>query len=89
MTVEITGAGVTVGRVDVMGDGSAIAAMTVDEAAPPGPRDVTVTNPDGKSFTLEGGFTVLSAEDAATDDDDGGDVDHDGEAGGCGCSMVM
>jgi hypothetical protein len=88
MTVEIAGAGVSVGRVDVMDDGSAIAGLTVDETAPPGPRDVTVTNPDGKSFTLEGGFTVLSAEDAATDDD-GGDVDHDGEAGGCGCSMVM
>lgn len=33
-------------------------SVEVDERAPLGPRDVTVTNPNGQSCTLGGGFTV-------------------------------
>jgi hypothetical protein len=33
--------------------------IMVHNLAEPGPRDVTVTNPDGQSATLPDGFTVL------------------------------
>jgi len=65
-TVTITGRGILSGAavsfdgtpatsVNVSGDGTSVTAVTPAHAA--GPVSVTVTNPDGRSFRLTGGFT--------------------------------
>jgi hypothetical protein len=82
MTVAFS-SDVTVRRVDLITEGSAIALIDVSRNAPAGARDVTVTNPDGKGFTLAGGFEVLEAR-----EEDDVVVDGDGENGACSCSVA-
>jgi hypothetical protein len=52
------GAGVTVGVVTVVDAGTLTATVTVASDASPGARDLRITNPDGSSATLAGGFTI-------------------------------
>jgi hypothetical protein len=85
MTVTFSGGDILVDRVDVIDEGSAIAAVRVISTAIPGAKDVTITNPDRKGFTLEDGFTILSSEDAG----DGEDEEGGGGDKGCGCGIVM
>ncbi len=49
------GAGITVNAINVVNDYQVVVDLTIDGGASPGPRDVTLTNPDG-SGTLEAGF---------------------------------
>jgi hypothetical protein len=85
MTATFSGGDILVDRVDVIDEGSAIAAVRVISTAIPGAKDVTITNPDRKGFTLEDGFTILTSEDAG----DGEDEEGGGGDKGCGCSIVM
>jgi hypothetical protein len=52
------GAGITVTSCVYNSGTSLTADLQIDSAATLGARDVTVTNPDGQSGTLPGGFTV-------------------------------
>ncbi|MGD2218382.1 MAG: CARDB domain-containing protein [Gemmatimonadales bacterium] len=52
------GAGVAVRRVTYMDSGQLDASLRISPRAAPGPRDVTVTNPDGQSGTGTACFTV-------------------------------
>jgi hypothetical protein len=54
------GAGVTVSSVTFGGSTTLIAQISVSAGATPGPRDVTVTNPDGHSSTGTAMFNVAS-----------------------------
>lgn len=54
------GAGITPSGVTVSGGNARSCTVALDAGASPGPRDVTVTNPDTRSVTLTGGFTVGS-----------------------------
>ncbi|MFH1434651.1 MAG: IPT/TIG domain-containing protein [Pseudomonadota bacterium] len=79
MTVAFEGEGITITQVDFVSESSAFAGIDIADAAEPVDRDITVTNPDEKSATLESAFTVLPAQEP---DDDNGVGD------GCGCTMV-
>jgi hypothetical protein len=57
-TITISGTRVTVGTVTVVNATTLTVQLTVANNASAGARDVTVTNPDGGSFTLTGGFSV-------------------------------
>jgi hypothetical protein len=64
------GAGLTLGGtavnpVTVSADGSTITG-TAPAATSPGPEDVVVTNPDGQSATLTGGYTYTTTAAATT-----------------------
>ena len=79
MTVAFDGEGITLTQVDVVSESSAFAGIEIAAEAEAAERDITVTNPDEKTATLESAFTVHPAQ--APDDDDNGDD-------GCGCTMV-
>lgn len=53
------GALITINSVTVVSDTEIRCTLTVVRKAVVGPRDVTVTSPDGQSATLVGGFTVI------------------------------
>jgi hypothetical protein len=53
------GGGVSVGVLRSLTSTRIAVAVSVPESAAPGPRDVTVTAPDGSSVILPNGFTVL------------------------------
>src|SRR3989442_1081618 len=52
------GAGITVGSTTVASSTQLSVALAIEATAAMGPRDVTVSNPDGQSVVLTGGFTV-------------------------------
>src|SRR3989441_1055210 len=52
------GAGITVSNVAFASSARLTASFAIDSAATAGPRDVTVTNPNGTGGSLSGGFTV-------------------------------
>jgi hypothetical protein len=52
------GSGVTVTGVDYMLSTLLQVHLTIDVLAPVGPKDVIITNSDGRADTLFGGFTV-------------------------------
>src|SRR6266446_1218425 len=52
------GAGITVGSTTVVSSTQLSVALAIEATAAMGPRDVTVSNPDGQSVVLTGGFTV-------------------------------
>src|SRR3989454_1100547 len=52
------GAGITVGSTTVVSSTQLLVALAIEATAAMGPRDVTVSNPDGQSVVLTGGFTV-------------------------------
>ena len=54
------GSGVTVSSVAYGGPGTLLAQVSVDAGAATGLRDVTITNPDGRSSTATGLFSVAS-----------------------------
>jgi len=56
--VTVSGTGVTVGTVTYNSSTSLTATVTVSATANPTARNVTVTNPDGRSGTLSGSLTV-------------------------------
>ena len=56
------GAGVTVSSVTFVSAAQLQVVLDVDAVATTGPRDVTVTNPGGRSGTLADGFTVLQQD---------------------------
>ncbi|MBX7222857.1 MAG: IPT/TIG domain-containing protein [Blastocatellia bacterium] len=60
----VTGAtvqfGGTAATVQVLGPTAALATWTIPPGTPPGPLNVTLTNPDSRSFTLTNGFTVVT-----------------------------
>ena len=58
---QLSGTGVTVSDVEFVSPTAMKAKMNVALTATPGGRHLTVTNPDGKSATLSGAFTVMSA----------------------------
>jgi len=60
-TLALSGTGVTVTDVQCVSPTAMKAKMNVALTATPGGRDLTVLNPDGKSATLSGAFTVMSA----------------------------
>ena len=60
-TLALNGTGVTVTDVQCISPTAMKAKMNVALTATPGGRDLTVVNPDGKSATLSGAFTVMSA----------------------------
>jgi len=59
--LALSGAGVTVTDVAFVSPTAMKAKMNVSLAAVPGGRNLTLTNPDGQSATLNGAFTVMSA----------------------------
>lgn len=70
--VQVNGSGFQSGATASLGQGVTVESVTfvsatqltvrgfVESSAAPGPRNVTVTNPNGASGTLVGGFTVLA-----------------------------
>src|SRR5439155_376032 len=52
------GAGITVGSTTVVSSTQLSVALAIGATAAMGPRDVTVSNPDGQSVVLTSGFTV-------------------------------
>src|SRR5437879_11014648 len=60
------GAGVTVGSTTVVSPTQLSVALAIEATAAMGPRDVTVSNPDGQSVVLTGGFTVTPTPAAHT-----------------------
>jgi len=66
------GAGVTVNSTTVADSTHATANVSVDAAAAPGPRDVSVTTGAEIPAPLEGGFTVRDARIVSVDPDTGG-----------------
>ena len=60
-TLSLSGTGITVSNVALVSAAQLTATLTIASAATPGSRDVTVTNPNGASGTLPGGFTVTGA----------------------------
>src|SRR5204863_5614841 len=52
------GAGITVSNVAFVSSARLTASFAIDSAATAGPRDVTVTNPNGTGGSLSSGFTV-------------------------------
>lgn len=58
-TVTLSGNGITISGVSVFSDNQIQATFTIDVAATPGPRDLTITDPTGISATLPGAFTVF------------------------------
>src|SRR3989442_108058 len=70
LTVTVTGANFQAGASVGIGDGISVISTTVDSSAElsvalvigapaaMGARDVTVSNPDGQTVVLTGGFTV-------------------------------
>src|SRR2546426_4236298 len=52
------GAGITVGSTTVVSSTQLSVALAIEATAAMGARDVTVSNPDGQSVVLTGGFTV-------------------------------
>lgn len=59
MTLDL-GPGVVTGALEVASPGLARGLLAVDETAPPGLRDATVTNADGRSSTLAAALTVAA-----------------------------
>jgi hypothetical protein len=59
-TVSFSGnpSDITVGAITFSGTTTMTFQITVSASATTGPRDVTVTNPDGQFATLTGGFTI-------------------------------
>jgi len=59
---EVTGGAVNgfSGSLDYISPSTVELSYEVSELASPGPRDLTVINPDGQSVTLVGAFTVLA-----------------------------
>src|SRR3989442_16022354 len=53
-----SGAGVTVRSMTVVSPTQLSVALAIEATAAMGPRDVAVSNPDGQSVVLTGGFTV-------------------------------
>lgn len=56
--VSVSGGDVSVNGVTFLSDGRLRVSLAVEGGAPFGPRDVTVTNPEGQSFTLVGGLVI-------------------------------
>lgn len=52
--------GITITSVNFISPMELRATITIAKDASVGPRDVTLTNPDGKLSTLKGGFTVVA-----------------------------
>src|SRR5207245_2493398 len=57
--ITLSGSGVHVGPTSFVSASRLETQITVDVDAPPGPRDVTVTNPDGGTTTCGGCFTAV------------------------------
>jgi len=57
--VTLSGNGITISGVSVVSDNQIQATFTIDIAAAPGPRDLTITDPAGVSATLPGALTIL------------------------------
>lgn len=57
-TVEFSGTGITINSTTVDSDTQITLDISVSSTADTSSRHVTVTNPDGESYTLEDGFTV-------------------------------
>ena len=57
--ITLSGTGVKLGPTAVVSDRRLEASLAVDEDAPAGPRDVTVTNNDGGTVTCAGCFRVI------------------------------
>lgn len=70
--VGVSGLGVTARNVELHGPGSLAATLIVAPDAPAGPRDVTVTNPDGKIGTCAGCFMVAAGPDGGGGTEGGG-----------------
>lgn len=58
-TITLSGNGITISGISVVSDNQIQATFTIDIAATPGPRDLTITDPTGISATLPGAFTVF------------------------------
>jgi len=58
-TITLSGNGITISGISVLSDSQIQATFTIDIAAAPGPRNLTITDPAGVSATLPGGFTVF------------------------------
>jgi len=54
------GSGIVINNVTVSSDQLLTVSVGIPQNAALGPRDVVVTNPDGQSTTLPGGFTVIT-----------------------------
>ena len=84
--IALSGTGVNVGPTSFASASRLEAQMTVGTDAPPGPRDVTVTNPDGGTTTCGGCFTVVGQGYWLVSSDGGifsfGDAPFAGSAGG-------
>ena len=78
LTVQFDGEGITVTQIDFVNESSVIVGIEIADTAEALDHDMTVTNPDEKSDTLEAGFTILLRV-------DGGDGDGDGD--GCSCAV--
>jgi hypothetical protein len=81
-SASFSGDGLAVTRTDFSGEISIFLEVSVHSEASPGDRDLTVVNPDGKSFTLPAAFTVLEL-DPGVDPDPPAPVEE-----GCGCHLV-
>ena len=60
-TVTFNGTGISVTSVRLISNSEIMVSIAIDKDAPPGPRDVTVINPDGRRYnniTLTRGFTI-------------------------------
>lgn len=79
------GDGVTIDSAEVASSTELVLSVTVDDAATPGPRDLTITNPGGNAATLADAFEILDA--GGDGGPDGGPGDGDDESG-CNCSQA-
>ncbi len=57
-SVVFSGSGISVSNISVVSPTSVTCRLVIDPAAPVGPRDVTLSASDGKTDTLDDGFTV-------------------------------
>jgi Quinohemoprotein amine dehydrogenase, alpha subunit domain III len=60
--VEIAGDGITISAADLASDALLELVLDVENDATPGPRNVTVTNPDGQFATLPNALLIVKAE---------------------------
>jgi len=66
LSVEFAGAGIQVDSVDFVDPTVIGVALTVAHDAEPGPRDLTITNPNGKSASLPAALTLMAVTDGGS-----------------------
>ena len=79
LSASFSGTGIEVGAIDFVDDTSFGVQLEVAEDASLGPRDLTVTNPNGDEVTRTDAVTVVAPE--------GQDISGITAAGGCVCSL--